>query len=119
MKNSIQILADLSGCEASSAYFLNLASLKRRAGDIIRSAGFKIVRSCGHKFGDGGVSLLFIVSESHVAIHTWPEDKALNIDIFFCDYTKNNLKKSERAFRSFRDLYKPKKISRKNIKRSY
>ena len=38
-----------------------------------------------HPFGtDTGVSAIWIVEESHISIHTWPEYKAAMIDIFTC-----------------------------------
>ncbi|MGC8568354.1 MAG: adenosylmethionine decarboxylase [Candidatus Micrarchaeia archaeon] len=51
---------------------------------------------------EGGVSVTAIILESHIAIHTWPEDKYANVDIFSCgaesdpnkafDYIVNKLK---------------------------
>jgi spermidine synthase len=119
IKQSVQILADFKDCDTQSAYFLNLKLLKKKVGNIIKKSGFKVVKFCGHKFGNGGVSLVFIVSESHVAVHTWPEDSALNIDIFFCNYTKDNTRKAEKVFAMFKNLYRPGKIIKKNVKRYY
>jgi len=119
MTQGLQILADFKNCNCPTSYFLNLKILKKEAENIIKKSGFKIIKSCSHKFGNGGVSLVFLVSESHVAVHTWPENNSLNIDIFFCNYTKDNSKKGEKAFKMFCDLYKPKKIIKKNIKRYY
>jgi len=119
MNQSIQILADFKNCKTQKLFFFDLKILKREAGDIIKKSGFKIVGHCSHKFGDGGVSLVFLVSESHVAIHTWPENNSVNIDIFFCNYTKDNSKKGYNALKMFRDLYKPIKIIKKSIKRFY
>jgi len=50
--------------------------------------GFKTLNS--HKFDPVGVTLMTIVSESHIAIHTYPEARHISIDIFTCsnDFTK-------------------------------
>jgi spermidine synthase len=119
MKQGAQILADFKNCKTTKELFLNLKILKKKVGDIIKKSGFKIVRHCSHKFGDGGVSLVFLVSESHVAIHTWPENNSINIDIFFCNYTKDNSKKGEAAFKMLFDLYKPARVIKKSVKRFY
>jgi len=33
---------------------------------------------------DGGVSVTAIILESHIAIHTWPEDNYATVDIYSC-----------------------------------
>ncbi|MGB9732662.1 MAG: adenosylmethionine decarboxylase [Candidatus Micrarchaeia archaeon] len=37
-----------------------------------------------HGEENGGVSVTAIILESHIAIHTWPEDNYANVDIFSC-----------------------------------
>jgi S-adenosylmethionine decarboxylase len=36
------------------------------------------------KFGTGGVSVVALIEESHIAIHTWPEYKYAVIDVVTC-----------------------------------
>jgi S-adenosylmethionine/arginine decarboxylase-like enzyme len=33
---------------------------------------------------EGGVSVVHVLSTSHVAIHTWPEHRFFNLDVFSC-----------------------------------
>jgi S-adenosylmethionine decarboxylase len=35
-------------------------------------------------FPNGAVTLVLILAESHLAIHTWPEDNLIAIDLFSC-----------------------------------
>lgn len=37
-----------------------------------------------YKFSPSGVSGILVVSESHLSIHTWPENQYAAIDIFIC-----------------------------------
>jgi S-adenosylmethionine decarboxylase len=46
--------------------------------------GATIVTSTFHRFLPHGVSGAVIVSESHLAIHTWPEFGYASIDLFTC-----------------------------------
>ncbi len=48
------------------------------------STGATIVTSTFHRFLPHGVSGAVIVSESHLAIHTWPEYGYASIDLFTC-----------------------------------
>jgi len=43
-----------------------------------------IVTKASHKFHPQGFSGVLIISESHITIHTWPEDNYVGIDIFTC-----------------------------------
>ncbi|MHA1607318.1 MAG: adenosylmethionine decarboxylase [Candidatus Freyarchaeota archaeon] len=47
-------------------------------------AGLQILDVKFHKFEPMGVSGILLISESHVSIHTWPEDGYAAIDIFTC-----------------------------------
>ena len=60
-----------------------------------------ILHTYFHKFGgEGGVTGLVALAESHISIHTWPENNFAAIDIFMCgnsnpelaiDYIKEKL----------------------------
>jgi S-adenosylmethionine decarboxylase len=50
-----------------------------------KEAGATIITSNFHHFGEGyGVSGVIILAESHITIHTWPEDNYAAIDVFMC-----------------------------------
>lgn len=65
----------------------------------------KIVSKTYHKFEPQGLSAAFIISASHITIHTWPENGYIGVDIFTCsecfdkdivvDYFKNNIQCKE------------------------
>lgn len=46
--------------------------------------GATIVNKCFHLFMPHGVSGVVIISESHLAIHTWPEFGYAAVDLFTC-----------------------------------
>ena len=46
--------------------------------------GATIVQKCFHLFAPHGVSGVVIISESHLAIHTWPELGYAAVDLFTC-----------------------------------
>jgi S-adenosylmethionine decarboxylase len=35
-------------------------------------------------FPNGAITLVLILAESHLSIHTWPEDNLIAIDLFSC-----------------------------------
>lgn len=66
------------------------------------------------KIGDG-VSIVAIVLESHIAIHTWPEFSFATVDVYSCGKHTN----PEAAFSYIATSLKAKKIVRGYVDRSY
>ena len=52
---------------------------------IIRDLGLKAVGSVWHKFpGEGGVTGLIALTESHLACHTYPEHRTATFNLYCC-----------------------------------
>jgi len=120
MKKSLHIIADFYKCKGNHAYLSNVRFLRNKLTNVVLDSGFGIIASHFHKFGGSrGITGIFIVIESHLMVHTWPEKKSVNVDIFFCNYNKDNSKKSKIVFKTLIDLYKPERIIKKEIKRGY
>lgn len=77
------LLADLSGIQAGRLSDCDeLEALLRSAA---AAAGARVLHSHFHGFGDGmGVTGVVLLAESHISIHTWPEDGFAAVDIFMC-----------------------------------
>lgn len=43
-----------------------------------------------HAFEGGGFTSVVCLTESHLALHTWPEYHYYTCDIYLCDYTRQN-----------------------------
>ncbi|WP_025321449.1 adenosylmethionine decarboxylase [Deferrisoma camini] len=52
-------------------------------------SGATIVQSVFHRFSPHGVSGVVVISESHLAIHTWPEYGYAAVDLFTCGDSVN------------------------------
>jgi S-adenosylmethionine decarboxylase len=50
----------------------------------------KTVGEIFHQFDNGAFTATICLTESHIAIHTWPEYNRLTIDIFLSNYMKSN-----------------------------
>jgi S-adenosylmethionine decarboxylase len=42
-----------------------------------------------HKFDPQGITAVALLSESHISIHTWPEDSSCAVDVYTCGDTAN------------------------------
>ena len=55
--------------------------------EAARRSHATIIQSCFHAFTPQGVSGVVIISESHFAVHAWPEHDYAAVDIFTCGDT--------------------------------
>ena len=55
---------------------------------LLKSAAFEtgatVLDHCSKKFEPQGVTIVVMLSESHISIHTWPERGDAIIDVFTC-----------------------------------
>ncbi|KAF1085359.1 S-adenosylmethionine decarboxylase proenzyme precursor [Sporotomaculum syntrophicum] len=76
------VLAEIYGCEYD---ILNdIARVERIMVNAALEAGAEIREFVFHKFSPQGVSGVVVISESHLAIHTWPELGYAAVDVFTC-----------------------------------
>jgi len=76
------ILAEFFECDPN---ILNsLDKIEKNMIDAALECGATIVQKCFHMFNPYGVSGVVIISESHLAIHTWPELGYAAVDLFTC-----------------------------------
>lgn len=70
-------------------------------GAALRRAGATIVDGVSHAFPEAGLTCVFILSESHAVLHTWPETGTINIDIFSCSPRLKSLEAIDELSRAF------------------
>jgi S-adenosylmethionine decarboxylase len=70
-------------------------------GAALRRAGATIVHGLCHTFPGAGLTCVFILSESHAVLHTWPETGTVNVDIFSCSTRLKSLEAIDELSRSF------------------
>lgn len=67
----------------------NQESLEQLADKLVKSLNLTVVKSVFHSFKPQGKTLVYILSESHLAIHTWPEYKLVHVDLVSCAKVTN------------------------------
>jgi len=76
------VLAEIYGCR-----FEVLNDIKMVQDIMINAAleaGAEVREFVFHKFSPQGISGVVVISESHLAIHTWPELGYAAVDVFTC-----------------------------------
>lgn len=76
-------LIEATGCDAEK--LRDEAALRAVFGSIIADLGLKAIDSIWHKFpGEGGVTGLVALTESHLACHTYPEHGTATFNLYCC-----------------------------------
>lgn len=82
---------------------------------IFLENGFNILDKFSYDYPIKGKTVVFIISESHIVIHTWPEINFFNVNFFMCHFNNSiNLQKLEQDMFS---ILPPLKFSKNTIQR--
>lgn len=84
MSNSLgrHVLAEIYGC--SFDILNDREQVETIMVNAALEAGAEVREVVFHKFSPQGVSGVVVISESHLAIHTWPELGYAAVDVFTC-----------------------------------
>jgi len=76
------VLAEIHGCDFE--ILNNVKKVEEIMVNAALDAGAEVREVVFHKFSPQGVSGVVVISESHLAIHTWPEFGYAAVDVFTC-----------------------------------
>lgn len=80
------LILELKSCCSEKINDLNY--VKNTLENVIEVANVTLLKSEFHQFAPQGVSGVLVIAESHISIHTWPEENYAAIDFFTCgDYS--------------------------------
>ncbi len=79
--SGLHLLADIEcGADLSDIYIIERALREAAAAAHVTLLDLRL-----HHFDRGqGVTAVALLAESHISIHTWPEDRLAAVDIFVC-----------------------------------
>ncbi|MGI5876956.1 MAG: adenosylmethionine decarboxylase [Dethiobacteria bacterium] len=79
------VLAEFHDC--SSEILNDPTKIEEMMVKAAMEAGAEVLEVVFHQFAPQGVSGVVVISESHLAIHTWPEYRYAAVDVFTCGNT--------------------------------
>ena len=112
------IIADLYECDFD--YFINKHThqyIKEFFEQKVVSSWLTIIWSLIHTFENNSFSIIIMLSESHLCIHTWPEKNYVSMDIFVCNYLKDNTEVSKKLYKDIFIYFSCKKEKLNILKR--
>ncbi|MBV7457821.1 S-adenosylmethionine decarboxylase [Acidovorax sp. sif1233] len=118
----LHLTADLHGCRCAPVWLLDAAALGQACGDAVRAAGLQPVGQLFHGFpatahGPGGVTATVLLAESHLCVHTWPEQQAVTLDVYVCNFGADHSGKARALLEALVALFAPTAVQRHALQR--
>jgi S-adenosylmethionine decarboxylase proenzyme len=79
------LLVELYGCDR--ARLDDDEFLRTLCVAAAEAMGATVVGVHAHRFQPMGVSVVVVLAESHLALHTWPEHAIASLDVFVCNHS--------------------------------
>lgn len=118
----LHLTADLTGCRCPLRWLLDAAALGQACLDAVRAAGLQPVGQLFHEFpataqGPGGVTATVLLAESHLCVHTWPERRAVTLDVYVCNFGVDHSANAHTLMDALLALFEPAAARRHTLQR--
>ena len=78
----VHYIVDIDNADPKLAY--DNQALIKICDETLQHANVTVINKANHAFHPHGLTLLYLLTESHFSLHTWPEHGKLRIDFFSC-----------------------------------
>ncbi len=109
----LHLCADLRGCEPRLPAMTQVDALRTLCVDAVSVVGLSPVAERFHAFAPAlvgepsGITGVVLLAESHVAIHTWPEQGGVTLDVYVCNLGQDNSAKAQALMQRLLDAFAP------------
>lgn len=120
--HGLHLTADLYQCRCETGWLTDAARLGAWSEKAVAAAGLQAVNHVFHAFpgtggGPGGVTAAILLAESHLCIHTWPEQKAVTLDVYVCNFGGDHSDKAQRLMETLVERFAPEWTERRSLER--
>jgi S-adenosylmethionine decarboxylase len=118
----LHLTADLTLCQCDGTWLTDAPRLLARCVQEVRSAGLQAVNQLAHSFpgsdqGPGGVTATVLLAESHLCVHTWPEQAGVTVDVYVCNFGADHSAKAHQLMDAMVALFAPGQVLRQALQR--
>ena len=82
--SGVHLIIDLYG----ASHLNDTGFIEATMRDCVKASGATLLHIHLHPFEPNGVSGVAVLAESHISVHTWPDDGYAAFDVFMCGDTK-------------------------------
>ena len=118
----LHLIADLHGCRCEAVWLTDAARLGEYCVQAVDAAGLQAVAHLFHTFpstgiGVAGVTATVLLAESHLCLHTWPEQQAATLDVYVCNFGADHSARAHALMDSLVTLFDARQVQRHSIER--
>jgi S-adenosylmethionine decarboxylase len=117
----LHLTADLTDCTCDTAWLLDADRLGAACVQAVKEAGLQAVAHLFHTFPSpdggasgtlsGGITATVLLAESHLCVHTWPEKRAVTLDVYVCNFSGDHSDKARALMAALMQLFAPGKVA--------
>jgi S-adenosylmethionine decarboxylase len=94
--------AKLENCNIEESLFSDEIFVKKVLDEIVNKLNMTFIKEISFKFNPKGLSVIYLIAESHIAIHTWPELRLIDLEIVTCKEDSDVMESLEIAVNYFK-----------------
>jgi S-adenosylmethionine decarboxylase len=118
----LHLTADLYQCRCDSRWLTDAQALGDWCLQAVQAVGLQAVGQLFHTFpgsgqGPGGVTATVLLAESHLCVHTWPEQKAVTLDVYVCNFGANHSAKARGLMFALVQRFQPEWTEQRSLDR--
>jgi len=118
----LHLTADLTHCQCDAAWLTDATRLLDQCVLHVLAAGLQPVSQLAHAFpataqGPGGVTATVLLAESHLCVHTWPEQAGVTVDVYVCNFGADHSTKAHHLMDALIALFAPGQVLRQALQR--
>ncbi len=118
----LHLTADLYQCQCDAAWLTDASRLGQYCVRAVETAGLQAVAKLVHAFpstdlGVGGVTATVLLAESHLCVHTWPEQRAVTLDVYVCNFGGDHSPKAHALLDALVATFEPVTVHRHALHR--
>lgn len=118
----LHLTADLAQCRCEESWLTDADRLMAHCVQAVRATGLQPVNQLAHTFpatpqGPGGVTATVLLAESHLCIHTWPEQAGVTVDVYVCNFGADHSAKARALMDALIHLFDPAHCTQQALQR--
>ena len=118
----LHLTADLQDCACAAHWLTDANALGQYCVQAVHAAGLQPVAQLFHTFpdtpqGPGGITATVLLAESHVCVHTWPEQRAVTLDVYVCNFGGDHSAKALALMSALTALFVPGQVRQNRLQR--
>ena len=122
LMQGLHLTADLHQCQCEPLWLTDATALGQHCLAAVQAAGLQAVGQLFHAFpptelGPSGVTATVLLAESHLCVHTWPEQGAVTLYVYVCNFGGDHSAKAQALMAALLALFAPQRVQRSQLQR--